>query len=273
MQSTTSHHRHSDVFLLASALLPKRHRVQIKRLDEFVRLANRYVHEGEEDRFAALQMTWQAHQNAPMSQLMADPKDPLQLRVIKNICRQKIMYQYDPVWITLFLETTGRGLHPRAQSANDQMHHLYGTGDVFGLMIAKMLRLPKQAMHAAAMQARAVRFLMLLHQAADHPDQPLLPKAELTRYNLTDPGQETAAQHPQAFADFIHAQLRLYNLWHRQGERVFRYLPKRPAAVLRAIDSHYRREATQLAEEPLTIFRYHPGRASFLLRLGMHLFD
>src|SRR6266496_3986053 len=109
MKGTTSFTHHpADLFTLGSKVLDKHLRVQVERLEEFMDVVVGCIADGEKESLAEIEDTWRAYKILPMSHLLVESGDSLAVQIVKNMCRQKIMYQYDPAWIDLFLEANRR---------------------------------------------------------------------------------------------------------------------------------------------------------------------
>lgn len=265
---------------MAGRFLPKRSRHDIADLYSFVALAGGYHSQQPQntEAFSDLIKVWQQYRRLPMAQLDIDKNDSLNVRAIKKICRLKIAHQFDEAWIESFLQSIGMNFKRRNfRTMEDTLRYMYGSAEVIGLMAAKILGLPKRAMHAASMQARAIQYMHFLRDMADDQDQnrSYFPLDELQKYNLRSLKKSTLTTQPADFAVFVRAQLRFYNQWQRIADRGFSHIPKRSrAAILLLIDS-YHWTATQIEKDPSLIWhkKLKPSRARLLISGAVHALD
>lgn len=264
--------------------LPNNHQLLLRFLPAHVRrdLIDLYTFAGLEltdgTALTDLKKQWQKFRHLPMAQLSIDKNDTLHVQVIKQLCRLKIIYQFDENWIEAFLDARQIQLKPKTFSTIDEtLRYLYGAAEVIGLMTAKILRLPKRTVHAASMQARAIAYLLFLSNIAEDSKagRTYFSKDELAKYNLPNLNSETIAKQPGDFIAFVQAQLRLYDQWQRIADRGLVYVPKRIRPnILTAVDG-YKWVARQIEKDPTILLRRkpQPSKRRLLISSLIHALD
>jgi len=250
-------------------LLAKRSREEAFKLDEFIRTAQTSLMKLDE-----LRAVWLLKHELPMSELVSSPDDSSIERIAKNIIRQKIIFQYDPGWIELFFSAAEQRLQGyQFITMKELLRYLYGAGDVVGMMGAQLLGLPREAQHSAAMQARALHFLDIVADADNNEE--LFPAEVFEKHGLDNLGRATTEKEKEAFYEFMHAQLKLFNGWQRQANKGLKHVPKGARRVIHAlIDSGHMR-ARQIARDPEVIYNHKlaPSRARVAGMVVARLFD
>lgn len=250
-------------------------RKDVARLQEFVRTAKDYA-ATQPDQLRDLAARWQKLSDAPMRQL--DPKegDDPNLILAKYIARLKIMYGFDVAWVDAFLVSL---MHPAAQPKTlaESLEYVYGSAETLGLMVASMLRLPKEARPAAQAQARAIRWITFVRDlgAENQPSARFFPKDDLKQVGLKSLSQKTAEAKPAQFGEFIALQLARYHEWQAAAEGDIAYVPRRPRVAINAAVDGYRHTAKAIAKRPLVVFerRVAPGSVRQLFAVVAHSFD
>lgn len=174
---------------------------------------------------------------------------------------------FDRSWVTGFfrsmrLDLTRRD-YPTLESC---IEYMYGSAEVIGLFMARILGLPNAALPAARMQGRAMQYINFLRDLAE--DRALgrtyLPLSEST---LPDLAEATARAHEREFTRFVRAQLERYFAWQRQAAEGYRLIPRRYLIPIKTASDMYGWTARRIARDPFIVYRrkVKPGRARILL--------
>lgn len=240
--------RQSSTLHMLYYLLPKASRIEAEKLDDFIRTSQISL-----TMLRELQEAWTELKDLPMSQLLHDRNDTSAQRIMKDIVRQKIIFQYDPAWIELFFDATVQRLQGyQFMSMKELLRYLYGAGDITGMMAAKLLGLPKNLQHNAAMQARALLYLDIIAHADDNEE--LFPTNEFEKYGLDNIGVATTIDEPDAFRDFIIGQLEFYNKWQKQANKGLDRVPKGAQRIVHALIDISSARARSISRKPENIY-------------------
>lgn len=262
-------HTYSSTLHMLYYLLPKHSRQEALKLDDFIRTAQISLTQLDE-----LRAIWHVTHDMPMSELVAVPDESHAERMVKNIVRQKIIFQYDPTWIELFFSATEQRLQGyQFATMKDLLRYLYGAGDVVGMMAAQLLGLPREAHHAAAMQSRALLYLDIIADA--DTNEALFPAEELERHGLDSLGMATTMEQKTAFREFMQAQLQLFTTWQRQANRGLKYVPKGAHKIVDAVIDGAHIRARHIARDPESIYarKLVPSRARVAGMVVARFFD
>lgn len=251
--------RSSTTYYFSSRFFPEPTRTHVFMLYSFVRVADNYVDElpAQPEKLLALERAWHAAWAEPSFETAVQPTDEVDVRVIKNIVAVARLYQFDPAWIEAFFSAMKADIAPRPfESITDTLGYVYGSAEVIGLMMARIMKLPDQAMAAAALQGRAMQFINFIRDIAEDNDlgRQYLPVEDLARFGLPNLKLNTALAHPQAFRDLIKFELERYDQWQAEATKGFAFIPKRYRIPLRTAVDMYNWTAREIEREPLVVF-------------------
>lgn len=175
----------STTYYFSARLFPKKVRNDVSKLYSFVRTADDYVDSKspEPKRLTALENAYDAAMRDPNFESIAHGWDELDTRVIKNIVQLSRKHKFDPDWVKAFLRSMKQDAAPKAHTTlESSLEYVYGSAEVIGLMMVRILGIDKPRNIRRVLHMRAVK-------AANHKE--LLPKRlvrttkERVQYRLT----------------------------------------------------------------------------------------
>lgn len=257
--------RGSTTFYWTSRLFPQAIRNDVEALYAFVRIADDCVDElpADPERLTALEDAARTGDDASLSL-----EDQTVVRAFREICAR---HEFEPAWVAAFFSSMRADLAPRTYvTLEDTLTYIYGSAEVIGLMMARVLRAPRSAEDAAATLGRAFQYINMLRDVAVDLElgRTYLPQQELARHRLADLTEETARANPEAFASFMRAELARYRAWQETGLAGIAFLPLACRPAIRAACSAYARTAEVIERDPLSVYSgaYKPSRAYLLYR-------
>ncbi len=190
----------SKTFYASSLLFPRNIREDVSKLYSFVRVSDDYVDNipQQANCFYALRQAWEAANKDPAFDFKAAASDSTDERVIKNIIHISRKYQFDPAWINSFMDSMESDLeHQTFRTIEDTLRYMYGSAEVVGLLMARIMGLPVCDCHTAeaAMLAPPVRL-----QRTNHGTSHLRASAPPSISSLPDSCRITAAARLQGRA-------------------------------------------------------------------------
>jgi phytoene synthase len=270
----------NPAFYTGTLLFPKYIRNDFAKLYSFVHTARSYIDEQPQRvaRLRSLVENWKALCDAPIRQLEVGEGEDINLRVVKNICRLKILYGFEADWVDAFLTAMLANIEPQPFATITQtLEYVYGSAEVIGLMAARILRLPKEAWPAAALQARAMQWIQFLRDIAGNVvlGRQYFPLEDLQHFDLANLSAETAKTRPDSLAAFMQFQLNRYYQWQSQAEAGMAYLPRRARVAIQTVADGCNWTAKQIAKRPDIIFTktVQPPKPRLLAYAVTHAFD
>jgi 15-cis-phytoene synthase len=255
-------------------------RKDILRLYDFVQTAKNYARNQpvQTDELQDLITKWQHVGEAPIRELEVTDADDHNMVVAKNMARLKILYGFELAWVDAFLVSMLMDVAPKKfKTLKGSLAYVYGAAEVIGLMVASMLRLPKDARIGAEAQGRAMQWIMFIRDIAEDANAGRLyfPQEDLQQCGLKDLTEDTARAREAAFKDFIQLQLGRYRQWQIQASQDLPYVPRRPRVAINTAIHGHDYIAKQIARNPFVIYQQKvtPARTRLVFAALSHSFD
>ena len=141
-------------------------------------------------------------------------------------------------------------------SLEETVVYMYGSADVIGICMAKILDLPDSALEAAKLQGRAMQYINFIRDVLEDTTlgRQYLPATQLKKFGLRDLSKEECSQKPEQFSEFLRAQIDLYFIWQEEAERGYDFIPYRYRVPIITAAHMYRWTAKQIAKNPALVF-------------------
>lgn len=268
----------STTYYFSSKFFPPKVRDDVFKLYSFVRVADDYVDwvPAQTDKFQDLRRAWERAADNKLFDTTTATSDSVDERVIKNIIYVVRKYDFDPAWIESFLDSMQADLDKKQyHSIDDTLWYIYGSAEVIGLMMSKIMGLTEEARHAAQLQGRAMQFINFLRDIDE--DNQLgrcyFPQPDLQLFHLKNLSKEMAHEQPQLFCDFMRFQLVRYNQWQKEANEGFKLIPRRLRVPLQTAVDMYNWTARQIEKDPFIVFdhKVKPRKRRVLLRASQLL--
>ena len=180
---------------------------------------------------------------------------------------------FDPAWTEAFLRSMEMDLtRRRYDRLEDTLEYIYGSAEVIGLFMARIMDLPPEALPAAQMLGRAMQYINFIRDIREDLGlgRRYLP---LEGTGLERLEEDYARRHPEQFRGFVEHHLDRYYRWQAQAEEGFRYLPRRYRVPIRTASDMYAWTGRQIRRRPLLVFerKVKPGRLRIMARLLRNL--
>lgn len=240
----------STTYFYSTLFFPRQVREDVFVLYSFVRVADDYVDAvpQEADRFYALR---DLYRRAIRGEETGDPVvDPF----VDLVGRTGI----DPAWVEAFLRSMACDLTKgRYETVRDLETYLYGSSEVVGMMMARVMDLPDAALPSARLLGKAMQYINFIR---DIPEdlalgRTYLPAEEAAAFGLPSLEYGDAAASPRAFEAFVAAQVDRYLAWQEEAEAGFRYIPRRSLVPVKTASDLYRWTALRILADPFVVYR------------------
>ncbi len=249
----------SSTYYFSTKFFPKKIRQDVFRLYSFVRTADDYVDSlpANKKAFNELKNVWLDSIKNKNFDSVHYQRDSLNVRVVKNMVYLARKYGFDPKWVDAFLASMQADLDKKSYAnLGAIVRYTYGSAEVIGLMMSKIMGLPDAAMPYAALQGRAMQWINFIRdiQEDNQLGRSYFPQEDLNRFGLKNLAQSTAKSSPTALNDFIQFQLSYYHELQQEAEKGFTYIPKRIRMPLETAVENYNWTARQIAKKPQVIY-------------------
>ncbi len=254
----------SRTYFTSSLFFPRAAREEVSVLYAFVRRADDFVDATPQDkagfeRFAGMYRTALASGRAS-----GDPViDPFMGLVARR--------SFDPAWVEAFLDSMEIDTYKNEyQDIGETGKYIYGSAEVIGLMMARILGLPAEALPCARLQGKAMQYINFIRDINEDLKlgRVYLPKDEIRRFGLASLDYDKTSYRPTEFRKFIEYQLARYADWQHKAAEGFKYLPKRYLVPVKTAAAMYAWTAREIKKDPFIIYRkvVKPARSRIIGR-------
>lgn len=251
----------STTYYWSSQFFPPAVREDVFKLYSFVRVADNYVDQIPQDSaaFQQLRTLWEASISDQRAEIIFSESDTDMERVVKNMVYVTRRYAFDIVWVTAFLDAMQMDLQGRSYRTIDEvLEYVYGSAEVIGLMMARIMSLPNEATEAARLQGRAMQWINFLRDISEDNrlQRCYIPQDDLRQFGLDGVTKNDALAHPDAFKQLMAFELERYKEWQTGAYEGFRHIPRRLRIPLKTAVDMYNWTARRIADQPMLIFEH-----------------
>lgn len=180
---------------------------------------------------------------------------------------------FDPAWTESFLGAMRQDIHESSyETLADLEAYMYGSAEVIGLYMARVLDLPRAADATARRLGAAMQYMNFLRDVAHDESlgRTYVPREVLAPFGLRDTSREEAEARPEAFAAMMRQELARYRRWQRAAEDGYRYLPRRVRIPIRTAADMYAWTAEVIDGDPSVVHRRQvkPSVARIVTRIA-----
>ncbi len=161
-------------------------------------------------------------------------------------------------WIEAFFKAMKSDLEVKKYfDIEDTISYMYGSAEVIGLMMSKIMKLDPQAHYGAKMLGRSMQYINFIRDLYEDNNlaRQYLPIKEMREFGLESLNKEIAKKDKKAFVSFINKQLDYYNNWQKQAAEAFKYLPFRYYIPIVTASLMYNYTAKKIKKDPFIVFK------------------
>jgi len=213
-----------------------------------------------------------------------------QRMVTSNIIELTKRYGFDERWLAAFNQAMVWDAQRRVyRTIEDTNKYMYGSAEVIGLMMCKLLGLDVCTCHSigqindhtlpkrracritatARLQGRAMQYINFLRDIPEDVSlgRQYFPANELGRYKLGDISEDSARSNQAEFGSWYRRQLERYEQWQKLAGQGFTYIPRTQRVAIKTAVSGYNWTARRLRKRPLSVYDhvYKPSKTQLLL--------
>jgi len=237
----------SKTYFNSSILFPKKMRGDVFRLYGFVRTADDFVDSIPQDaqgfhEFCRIYRD-SLSRGSQSGNIIIDE--------FVSLSREK---NFDPEWTESFLYSMKLDLVKKTyQTLEETLEYIYGSAEVIGLYMARIMNLSEKASESAKMLGRAMQYINFIRDIDEDNrlGRTYLPPGEA----LPDLAKETARTRPKEFALFIRTQIGRYQKWQNDAIKGFDTIPYRPLIAIKTASDMYYWTSQKIFHDPFIVFR------------------
>ena len=177
---------------------------------------------------------------------------------------------FNPAWTEAFLDSMEHDLSSSTcETLDEVLTYIYGSAEVIGLYMARIMDLSEKASGYAAMLGRAMQYINFIRDIQEDLEigRRYLP---LDKSSLSSLDSAYTQKHPLQFKAFIREEIKRYQLWQKEAEKGYGYIPRRYRIPIMTAADMYCWTAQQIAKDPFIVYekRVKPPK-SRILRKGI----
>ena len=256
----------SKTYFNSSLFFPREVRQDVFVLYGFVRVADNFV-DAVPQQGAAFERFVEAYARSLEGKSSGD----LIIDSFVELARRK---GFEPEWTDAFLHSMRLDLSKKVHATlAETLEYVYGSAEVIGLYMCRIMGLDPGADAPARMLGRAMQFINFIRDIDE--DNGLgriyLPISEST---LSDLSGEQARTNSDEFRRFISAQLDRYRGWQQEAEDGYHYIPRRYLIPIKTAGDMYNWTARTIAADPFVVYRrkVKPRRARIFAQVCLNAF-
>ncbi len=241
----------STTYFYSSLFFPTKIRKNVFILYAFVRKADNFVDQIPQDKIGfydfrkRFEQAWQGKKTNDI--------------VIDSFVYLAHEKQFEKAWIDAFLDSMEMDLTKRVyQTMDETLEYIYGSAEVIGLFMARILGLVDRSFEFAKHLGRAMQYINFIRDI--HEDNSLnrlyFPQTELAKFGLETLEYDYVVKNPNQFISFIRAQIDRYCGWQELAEHGYDFIPKRYLIPVKTASEMYKWTGHQIAHEPFIIYRW-----------------
>jgi phytoene synthase len=164
---------------------------------------------------------------------------------------------FDPKWTESFLKSMEMDIKKNSyETLDDTLEYIYGSAEVIGFFMSRLMNLSKEANSYAKYLGRAMQYINFIRDIDE--DNKLgriyFPNKDLEEYGLKSLNYEETSKHKEEFTLFIHKQIDRYCKWQHYAEEGYKYIPKRYLIPVKTASEMYKWTAEQIYKNPFVVY-------------------
>ena len=174
--------------------------------------------------------------------------------IIDSFCELMQRKEFDAAWVDAFFRAMEMDLTKKMYATLEETcAYMYGSAEVIGLMMSKILGFhPDSYPHARAL-GRAMQYINFIRDIAEDLTlgRTYLP---LAHSGLESLAFEHTRVHRDRFIAFIRAQIAQYTEWQEFAEQGFAYIRRRYLIPIKTASDKYKWTARQIDRDPFVVY-------------------
>ncbi len=241
----------SRTYFYSSLFFPTHIRREVFILYGFVRKTDNYVDVMPQDREGFYEFKRKYYQ-AKSGKETGDV-------VIDSFVQLAQRKQFEDEWVEAFLHSMELDLtKTRYETLDEVLQYIYGSAEVIGLMMAKIIGLPKESFEYAKYLGRAMQYINFIRDIAEDLElgRIYFPQTDLQQHGLENLTLDYVKNHTEQFTRFIQTQFDRYCRWQEKAEEGYHFIPKRYLISIKTASEMYHWTAEQISHNPFIIYVY-----------------
>lgn len=179
--------------------------------------------------------------------------------IIDSFVKLKNELGFDDEWIEAFFTAMEMDLHGhKFTTIRETLNYTYGVAEIVGFMMAKILELPKEAMHFAQVFGRAGQYANMIRDIAEDLElgRIYMPAEDMETFKLKSLAFDYTLNHKEEFLKFTEFQLGRHDAWMLETEKGYKLIPKRYRITVKTAGDLYNHwTMDEIKKDPFVIYK------------------
>jgi len=178
--------------------------------------------------------------------------------VIDSFRELAIRKNFDEGWINAFLDSMEMDIYKSTYKNMEELkNYLFGSSEVVGLFMAKIMDLEKESYDGARNLGRSMQYINFIRDISEDIDlgRVYFPQEDLEEFQLENLEENVTKSNPENFKAFIRKQLQTYQSWQTEAEKAFPYITYRCLIPIKTASDMYNWTATQIEKDPFIVYK------------------
>lgn len=234
----------SVTFYTASLFFPRKVKEDVFSLYAFVRTADDFTDTVPQNKKAFLDFKKETF-NALKSGKSKNP-------IIQDFVELAKKKQFEISWILAFFTSLEMDLTVKNYETYSELKkYIYGSAEVIGLFMAKILSLPENSFPYAQKLGESMQFINMLRDITEDISlgRIYLPKSEQEKFHI-----QTLSVYNKDVKKFIQFELKRFSQLQYEAEIGYKYIPKRYRIPIKTAGDMYKWTGEQIKKNPSVIW-------------------
>jgi len=173
---------------------------------------------------------------------------------VKLLNRKK----FEKSWVESFLNSMEMDITRSGyETMDDLLVYLFGSSEVVGLFMAKIMDLSPESYGNARYLGRAMQYINFIRDISEDIElgRTYFPQKDLELFNLESLNEDYIRKRPEEFKGFIRKQLNTYYSWQEKAEEGFSYIPFRYLIPIKTASDLYKWTGSKINNNPLIVYK------------------
>ncbi len=195
---------------------------------------------------------------------------PLHRQIVEEFIRLEETLESEPAWTEAFLASMESDLETKIyQNIEETKEYIYGSANVIGLFMSKILNLPPESYYFAEHLGMSFQYINFIRDIEEdlRLGRSYFPQDLLQKHNLPNLKMEEVRKKPKEFHKFVQEILEQYAKWQEIAEQGFHFFPKKYRTAIKTASDMYKWTGRQIAKNPLIVYekKIKPQKRQILL--------
>ncbi|MCA9382753.1 phytoene/squalene synthase family protein [Candidatus Dojkabacteria bacterium] len=240
----------STVFYYSTKFFPEWIRKEVAILYAFVRVADDFVDCVPQDREGFNQFKKEYY-----SAIKKGKSDNMVIDSFVELSKKR---KFEPEWTDAFLDSMGEDLNKNKYNTyQETLKYIYGSAEVIGLYMAKIIGLPKKTYKYAARLGRAYQLINFIRdiQYDIELGRVYWPKEELSHFHLENLSEEYTKKNHQNFKHFMRFLVHRFKMNIEEAHLGLELMPKTLAVAIKTASDGYLWTADKIYKNPFIVYK------------------